>query len=161
MTNERSNLIEKIRILPSQIEALVKDLTPEQLTAHYLDGEWSVAQNVHHLVDSHMNSYIRCKLIMTEEKPALRPYNQEAWAKLPDAAQADVSASLAILHAFHVRWVIFWQNLRDADWSRVGYHPENGDMSLDTILQTYADHGEAHIDQIQRTLAAGGVTVSA
>lgn len=151
---ERSALIDKIRTLPSQIEALVKDLMPDELTAHYLDGEWSVAQNVHHLVDSHMNSYIRCKLIMTEDHPTLCPYQQEIWAELPDASQADIRASLAMLHALHARWVVFWSNLSEIDWQRVGFHPENGDMSLDDILRIYADHGEAHIDQIQRTLAA-------
>lgn len=64
---QRNVLIEKIRMLPTQIEQLTANLTPEQLTTPYLQGEWTVAQNVHHLPDSHMNSYIRCKLIATED----------------------------------------------------------------------------------------------
>jgi hypothetical protein len=103
-----------------------------------------------------MNSYIRCKLIATEETPTLKPYDQDEWASFPDATDADVAASLALLTALHSRWVIFWRNLGPNDWQRTGFHPENGMISLDDQLIHYAEHGEAHIDQIQRTLAAGG-----
>jgi len=151
---ERYALIEKIRILPAQIEQLVADLTPEQLTTHFLPSEWSVAQNVHHLADSHMNSYLRCKLIATEDHPTLKPYNQERWAELPDAQEADVSPSLALLKSLHTRWTTFWENLPDDAWTRTGFHPETGTVTLADQLRLYAAHGEAHIDQIKRTLAA-------
>ncbi|MCB0083143.1 MAG: DinB family protein, partial [Caldilineaceae bacterium] len=115
---------------------------------------WTVAQNVHHLVDSHMNSYIRCKLIATEENPTLKPYDQDQWAEFVDAQAADVSGSLVMLAQLHRRWVCFWETLPDEAWSRTGFHPENGTVTLDTQLISYAEHGEAHIDQITRTLAA-------
>lgn len=152
----RENLIRKIEILPSQIEALVHGLMPAQLTTHYLAHEWTVAQNVHHLFDSHANSYVRCKLIMTEENPPLKAYDQDKWAFLADASQADIANSLALLAALHQRWVIFWSNLAEPDFARTGLHSQNGLVRLDQLLAVYADHGEAHIDQITRTLAASG-----
>lgn len=152
---DRAHLIEAIRRLPEQLAELVGGLSPQQLTTHYLAGEWTVAQNVHHLLDSHMNSYVRCKLIMTEDRPALRPYDQDAWADLPDASAADLSYSLAALRGLHARWVRFWEALPEQAWARAGYHPENGDMTLAQILEQYAAHGEGHLDQIRRTLAAG------
>ena len=153
-TQERQQDIDKIRRLPGQIEALVSGLSAAQLTTHFLASEWTVAQNVHHLADSHMNSYIRCKLILTEEKPPLKPYDQDAWANLPDAQSADLSASLLLLAQLHARWVTFWETLPETAWSRVGFHPDNGPMTLADIVQGYAAHGEAHIDQNTRTLAA-------
>jgi uncharacterized damage-inducible protein DinB len=151
---QRQACIDQIRQLPAQIADLVRDLTPEQLTAHPIPGEWSVAQNVHHLADSHMNCYIRCKLIATEENPPLKPYNQDTWAAFPDAQSADISTSLALLTHLHVRWVLFWEALPSDAWPRPGFHLENGPVTLDTQLQLYADHGLAHVDQITRTLAA-------
>lgn len=153
---DRTTLINKIRRLPEQVASLVAGLSDGQLTARPLAGEWSVAQNVHHLADSHMNSYIRCKLIATEEHPTLKPYDQELWAELADASGADVTVSLSLLTALHSRWVVFWQSLADDAWARTGFHPENGTVSLDDLLESYADHGEAHLDQITRTLAAAG-----
>jgi hypothetical protein len=152
---ERRELIAKIRALPDEVAKLVDGLSPAQLTARPLPGEWSVAQNVHHLVDSHMNSYVRCKLIMTEEHPTLRPFDQDRWAELPDASRAEIADSLAILRHLHARWVIFWERLRAGDWRRTGFHPDSGVVSLDDQLRTYAEHGEGHLDQIARTLAAG------
>ncbi|HRW10582.1 MAG TPA: DinB family protein [Caldilineaceae bacterium] len=151
---DRAVRIDQIRRLPQQIADLVAGLSAEQLTTHYLAGEWTVAQNVHHLVDSHMNSYIRCKLIATEENPTLKPYDQDQWAEFVDAQAADVSGSLVMLAQLHHRWVRFWETLPDEAWSRTGFHPENGTVTLDTQLISYAEHGEAHIDQITRTLAA-------
>lgn len=154
-SQERQGLIEKLRRLPAQIEELVGGLSDTQLTTPFLAGEWTVAQNVHHLADSHMNSYIRCKLILTEENPPLKPYDQDAWAGLPDAQSADLAPSLTLLKQLHARWVTFWETLPTDVWSRSGFHPENGPMTLADILRSYAAHGEAHIDQITRTLAAG------
>jgi hypothetical protein len=151
---ERAALIGRISALPAALEALVAGLSSEQLTTPFLDGEWSVAQNVHHLFDSHANSYIRCKLALTEDGPPFKPYNQDAWADLPDARDADIGVSLALLRGLHARWVRFWQSLPDEAWGRVGHHPQYGRMSLDDLLRSYADHGEGHLDQIQRTLAA-------
>lgn len=153
-TQQIASAIERIRRLPVQVERLVADLTAAQLTTHFLADEWTVAQNVHHLVDSHMNSYIRCKLILTEDEPELTPYDQDAWANLPDACEANVTSSLGLLRALHDRWVAFWRAVEPEEWARTGFHPENGHMRLDAILFSYADHGEAHIDQITRTLVA-------
>lgn len=151
---ERLLLIDKIRHLPAQIEELVMGLSVSQLTTHFLAHEWTVAQNVHHLADSHMNSYIRCKLILTEANPPLKPYDQDAWAALPDAQSAELASSLTLLKHLHARWVTFWETLPTDAWHRTGFHPENGPMTLADILRSYAAHGEAHIDQITRTLAA-------
>jgi hypothetical protein len=151
---ERQELIGKIRALPAEVGRLVEGLSAEQLTARPLAGEWSVAQNVHHLVDSHLNSYVRCKLIVTEQRPTFKPYDQERWAELPDAAQADIADSLAILRHLHARWVVFWEGLGEEDWGKVGLHPESGVVSLADQLAIYAEHGEGHLEQIGRTLAA-------
>ena len=96
-TDQRSQWIAAIAQLPTQLEHLLAGMTPTELTGHFLAGEWSVAQNVHHLADSHMNSYIRCKLIATEDNPPLKPYDQDAWAALPDAQTARGAGFLALV----------------------------------------------------------------
>jgi len=155
MTNEqRRDLIEKIRSLPRQLETVVSNLSDEQLTTPALGGEWTIAQNVHHMADSHMNSYIRMKLILTEDYPTLKPYDQETWANLVDGANTALENSLLVLQGLHRRWVTLFENLTETDWQRAGMHPEIGEVTVEDILRLYADHGEAHLDQIKRTLAA-------
>jgi hypothetical protein len=151
---ERRAMIDRIRSLPADLEACISGLTDEQLTTHFLEDEWTVAQNVHHIADSHMNSYIRFKLILAEDHPPLKPYDQDAWADMPDATRAAVSSSLALLHGLHARWTTMLDRLSNEDWSRTGHHPEHGDQTLDDMLELYARHGHGHIAQITKTLAA-------
>jgi uncharacterized damage-inducible protein DinB len=153
---ERKAMIARIRELPDKLAAVVAPLTDEQLTTPYAAGEWTVAQNVHHVADAHMNAYIRLKLILTEDNPPLKPYHQDVWAAMPDATPADVENSLTILRGLHARWADVFDNLNDDDWSRRGDHPENDQYSVDVILRIYSNHGEGHITQIKETLAAGG-----
>ena len=154
LTNEqRHHLIRKIDRLPADLEAVVRELSDEQLTTHYLEGEWTVAQNVHHLADSHMNSFIRLKLMLTEDRPTLKPYDQEAWAELSDGNNPAIETSLTLLQGLHRRWVMIFEQLPAADWGRAGLHPEIGEVTVEDLLQSYAAHGEGHIDQINRTLA--------
>lgn len=142
--------IDVIRNFPAKLEALVTDLTPEELTTAYNAPEWTVAQNVHHLADAHMNGYIRFKLIVTEDNPPIKPYQQPLWAETADAKSADIRPSLALLRALHQRWVLFMESIED--WSRTGNHPDRGLVTLDQFLQTYVSHCEAHTNQIQAVL---------
>jgi len=151
---ERRERINRIRQFPAELEARVKDLTEAELTTRFLAGEWSVAQNVHHLADSHMNAFIRTKLLLTEDNPTIKPYHQEIWAELPDGCELPIQHSINILHGLHYRWVKILENLSEADWSRRGIHPEIGAITIEDILKTYSEHGAGHIDQINRTLAA-------
>jgi hypothetical protein len=151
---QRHQYIEQLRTFPARLEATVSMLSAENLTTAYLPGEWTVAQNVHHLVDSHMNAVIRMKLTLTEERPTLRTYDQDVWAELPDSIGADLSLALHILHGLHLRWALLLDDLPEAAWQRVCLHPEQGEQTLADLLTYYAQHGDNHIDQIQRTLAA-------
>jgi hypothetical protein len=151
---ERAALIEQIRNLPSALERLVSGLSAETLTTIFIDGEWSIAQNVHHVADSHMNSYLRCKLMATEDNPPLKPYDEAAWALFVDANSADLNATFELLRGLHTRWAIFWETLPDEAWSRTGMHQASGPVTLARQLQLYVDHGNAHLAQIRRTLAA-------
>lgn len=152
--SQRRELIEKIRRLPSELEEVVCHLTPEQLHTPFLAGEWTVAQNVHHLVDSHINSFVRLKLILTEDQPPLKGYEQDKWAEMADERNTPIEPSLMILRGLHHRWVILFESLLMRDWQRFGLHSESGPMTVDALLSYYAAHGEGHIDQINRTLAA-------
>ena len=108
---ERRQFITRIRNLPRQLAAAVRGLDSAQLQTPYREGGWTAAQVVHHLADSHMNAYIRMRLIAHEEHPPLKPYDQDVWASTPEAKVAQLSSSMAILRGLHRRWALFLQNL--------------------------------------------------
>ncbi len=147
---QRRRLIASIAALPDTLAAAVATLDDSELDAHSPDDPWTARQVTHHVADSHMNAFIRMKLILTESHPTLRPYDQDAWVELPDTAAMPVDASLALLRGLHARWVRLLESLDEQDWSRSAYHPENGEVTIDSMLETYAHHGEDHIAQLER-----------
>ena len=141
--------IQQISMLPKQLYTEVSHLSQEQLDTPYRDGGWSIRQVVHHLADSHMNSYCRFKLALTEETPAIRPYHEDRWALLEDGKNAPVEISLKLLDALHTRWVYMLERMTDTDWERKFFHPESKrEFELKTILALYAWHSEHHLQHI-------------
>jgi len=155
--DQRRECINRIRRFPAELEAALQGLSEEQLTARYDPTEWSVAQNVHHVADSHLNAYIRTRLILTEDHPRVTAYRQDLWAELPDAKTPALETSLSILRGLHERWTQLLDSLQPSDFARSGIHPENDNYTIDNIVNTYANHGAGHIEQLQRQLAAGKV----
>ena len=140
-----------IRDFIPRLRAQIADLTPEQLTTQYNPPEWTVAQNVHHLVDSHVNAYVRFKLILTEENATIRLYNQDLFAELADASDANIEDSLLILTGLHARWTRMLNTIND--WDKEGFHPGfEIPVSLNRLLDIYSKHCNDHIRQIQDVL---------
>jgi uncharacterized damage-inducible protein DinB len=145
---ERQRLIDEIARAPQRLRAAVSDLSVQQLETPYRPGGWTVRQVVHHVPESHMNSYIRFKLALTENQPTVKPYDEARWAELPDVAATPIEVSLNLLEALHERWVLLLRSLTNADFNKEFQHPEIGIVSLDRNLALYAWHGAHHVAHI-------------
>lgn len=142
---QRLDLIENIANLPQQVRAAVFDLTRSQLDTPYRPEGWTVRQVVHHLVDSHLNSYIRFRWALTEDNPLIKAYDEKAWALLPDATTASPEVSLTLLEALHARWVLLLRALTPEQCNRTLRHPEAGLLKLESMLGLYDWHGRHHL----------------
>ncbi len=138
-----------IQTLPNRIEYAVLNLDEAQLQTPYRPGGWTVHQVVHHVADSHMNAYTRFKLGLTEENPTIKPYDEEAWAKLSDTTNLPVNISITLLHALHHRLHEVIKNISGTEWERTVFHPESKkEMTLWYLLGMYAWHGRHHTAHI-------------
>jgi hypothetical protein len=152
---QRQHWIEEIANLPAGLLMAVGGLTQQQLGAPYRDGGWTVRQLVHHVADSHMNSYVRCKLALTEDEPTIKPYDEKLWAETPDSLAAPCEVSLSLIDSLHRRWVVLWKNITSEQWSRKYMHPERGATSLEWTLALYAWHGRhhtAHVTELRKRM---------
>lgn len=149
MTNpDFDDAIDRIASLPNRLADAVKNLDDSQLDTPYRDGGWTVRQVVHHLVDAHINGVVSMKLILTEDHPTLKPYDQDAWADLVDTREGDISDSLKALDGLHTRWTRLLRSIDSDAWLRSAHHPEVGEVTLEALLHVYADHGDRHLGQI-------------
>jgi len=146
---QRRHHIDEIAAVPERARKAVHGLSDAQLDTPYRPGGWKVRQVIHHLADSHMNAYIRCKLAFTEEVPTVKPYDEKLWADLADM-QLPIEISLVLLESLHKRWVTFLCFLKPADFERKFNHPESGATTLDKAVAHYAWHGQHHIAHINK-----------
>lgn len=148
---DRREWINALAALPGQLRMAVAPLTDAQLATPYRPGGWTLRQTIHHIADSHMNSYVRFRLAITENAPVIKPYDEARWAELSDAANAEVDISIVLLSALHLRWVLLLESLSEEQWQRTFVHPDHGPRRLDETLALYAWHGAHHLAHITGT----------
>ena len=135
--------------LPQHLEHAMLNLDEAQVNTPYRPDGWTLKQLVHHVADSHMNAYIRFKLGLTEVNPAIKPYDEAAWALLSDTQNLPFNLSLTILHALHARWVEILKHVSEEEWNRTVFHPEHKrEMTLWHLLGMYAWHSLHHTAHI-------------
>ena len=140
-----------IQSLPQQIEYAITNLDEAQLDTPYRDGGWTVKQLVHHVADSHMNAYTRFKLGLTEDKPLVKAYDENAWAQMIDTKTIPINVSITLLYALHSRWHAILENISGEEWNRTVIHSEHKkEMSLWFLLGLYAWHSRHHVAHINK-----------
>lgn len=152
--DRRREWIDTIAAAPSRYRDAVRGLSDGQLDTPYRPEGWTVRQLIHHVADSHMNSFIRFRLALTEDEPTIKPYDETKWAVLKEAGEP-VEVSLALIDNLHHRWVVMLKSMEESEFARTLRHPESGVMSLDTLLALYAWHSrhhEAHITGLRDRL---------
>ncbi len=156
MPGVRGAHMQTLRLLPERLRAAVSGLTDHQLDTPYREGGWTVRQVVHHVADSHANSYIRFKLALTEDWPTIKTYDEAAWADLADSRRLPVEVSLNLIEALHGRWVRLLESLSEDDFRKGFEHPEMGRQNLASVLALYDWHSRHHTAHIVSLRARQG-----
>ncbi len=146
--NDRERFVAVLEAAPDKLRVAISGLSEAQLDTSYRDGGWTVRQVVHHVPDSHLNSYVRFKWALTENRPTIKAYLEDRWAELPDVRGTPVAVSLDLLTALHKRWTTLLRAMTETDFARTFVHPETGAQTLAANLAYYAWHGEHHTAQI-------------
>ncbi len=142
--------IDLLENFPRWLDVLIENLDEAQLNTPYRTGGWSMQQIIHHLADSHMVAYIRIKMALTEDNPAVAPYREDRWAGTPEVAEVPVNVSITLLHALHRRWAGLLRALPEAHWQRTFYHPERArSIAVWELVDYYAWHSRHHAEQMR------------
>lgn len=138
--------LEVLQHFPNQVKQVLKDFSAETLLLRYRPGGWTAKEVIHHCADSHMHAYIRCKCALTEKEPVIKPYDEAAWAALPDGQLLPVEVSVQLLDALHRRWVSCLSALEGEQWQQAYFHPESQRrITLLEVLGNYAWHCRHHL----------------
>lgn len=151
---DHSSSVATLAALPEKLCAAVQGFSEDQFDTPYREGGWTVRQLIHHIADSHMNSYIRMRFALTEDWPTIKAYEESDWARLPDAQTAPVELSLDIIEGVHGRWAMLLRSLTPEQWQRGYIHPQNGRQTLAEAVALYdwhSRHHTAHITELRKS----------
>lgn len=146
---ERETFIRTIENLPVELDALLKNFSPEQWETPYREGGWTARQVVHHIADSHMNGYIRLKWTLTEETPVIKAYDEKLWAETAEVS-ADPAVSLDLIRSLHAKWVLLFRNIPEQELQKSFVHPETRKhYSIERLLALYGWHSTHHLGHLK------------
>jgi len=149
-TRQVNKWITGIVQLPNQLELVLQDISAKQLDTPYRENGWTARQVVHHLADSHLNSYIRFKWALTEPEPVIKAYDEQKWAEELDAKEMDIRPSLELIKSLHQRWSHMLSGLSKKQLTRGFIHPSNNiRWVLNWTVGMYAWHGVHHLEHVK------------
>lgn len=148
-SQEIDEAIKVLEEFPHLIRQEVRSLDENQLETQYRPEGWTIRQVVHHCADSHINSFIRFKLTLTEDKPIIKPYSESLWAELYDSKNFPIEDSLKILDGVHSRLISLLRSLNNEQLKREFIHPEKErKVSIAENIVLYSWHSKHHLAHI-------------
>ena len=149
----RDTLIARYKDGYRLVAEALKGATEAELDRRPAPDKWSAREIVHHLADSEMTSAIRLRLLLAEDRPAIRGYDQDEFAQRL-YYDRPIAASLEAFQAARKTTAEILERMTEAQWAREGTHSEHGRYTVERWLEIYADHAHNHAAQIVRARAS-------
>lgn len=145
--DERTRLIALYRDGYRAIVEAIHNLTEEEFDVRAGEGRWTIREIIHHLADSEMTAAVRLRLLLTEDRPVIRGYDQDEFARRLHYDRPHESSLEAFRYARETTAQLL-ERLSEAEWLREGTHSEVGAFSVEKWLEIYAPHAHRHARQI-------------
>jgi hypothetical protein len=144
--------VEVLRSTLNEVPRLVAAASADQLTRSPSPGEWSPRDVLSHLADTDLVVSTRLRMIVTQDRPTLVGYDQNAWTARFGGLDPDPRDTIDRWQALRRANLRLCDSLNSEEWQRVGLHSERGEESARLIVQLHAGHDRVHLDQFRRGL---------
>ena len=137
------DVLETIRSTPAEIERLWRALGPAGVERETAPGKWTVREVLCHLADTELAFAFRLRQALAEDHHVIQPFDQTRWSD--HYAAYDAAAAVAAFTAAR-RWNLnLIQHVMPAAADKPLTHPERGEMTFQTVLDTMAGHDVHHL----------------
>jgi uncharacterized damage-inducible protein DinB len=151
------SIVDELERLGRETDACF-ELPESQLALRYGPDKWTVREVLHHLADTEVVYAWRTRQILSEDRPTIQGYDQDAWARTLRYYDATLDVAMGQLRGVRTANLRLWRTLSPAERARVGLHTERGPESIDQLLKLMGAHDLVHRRQIDSALAAAGLS---
>ena len=138
----------------ADFEKVVRSIGANDLSRIAKEGEWSAAYVIHHMADADMHFATRFLHILTVDKPAIVPFDEDVYPDRLKYVARDAHDSLASIIGLHKVVANILKLVDDADWKRAGIHSEKGEITLAEVLTLASNHTHSHVEQLQEIISS-------
>jgi len=143
-TREPREVIETTAL---ELHRLVGRIGAARITTPRAPGKWSARDILCHLADCEIVFAYRLRQALAEDHHVIQPFDQEKWSSPYESQEAD--AALATFEAVR-RWnLALLATVTAAQRAKPVTHPERGEMTFETIVETMAGHDVNHLKQLE------------
>lgn len=140
-----------IQQMPGRLEEIARRLTPERAEWRRAPGKWNAREILCHLADSEIAFGFRLRQALAEPHHVIQPFDQERWARAYDGYTVRTAVDTFV--ALRQWNLAFIASADPGDMARPVLHPERGEMTFRTIVETMAGHDLNHLSQLDGILA--------
>jgi len=153
------NAREVIAETSQQLAAVVEWLGPDGLERSLAPGKWSARAILCHLADCETVFAFRLRQALAEPHHVIQPFDQDIWASRYSNASAQ--AALAVFSAVRQWNLALLETVTPEQFSKTLNHPERGDMTFQTVVETMGGHDLNHLRQLETIASQSAIGLGA
>ena len=144
-----SDLLHAYSLGPQQLADAIADMTPEEIDAQPIVGQWSTRQVVCHIVDFEPIYADRMKRVLVEEQPRLIGGDPDLFAKGLGYERRDLENELALMSAVRKQMISILSDVDESAYNRTGLHSADGPLTITQLLTRITNHVPHHLAFIE------------
>ena len=150
------NPIDVIEATSRRLSEIVSKLsTGSNLEWRPAPGKWNAREILCHLADCEIVFAFRLRQTLAEDHHRIQPFDQEKWAGTYGGR--DIRIALDVFSSVREWNVALVRSASPAQLTKKVTHPERGDETFQTIVETMAGHDLNHLGQLEKIMASAGI----
>jgi len=131
-----------------RLTALLKSVDADRAPA---PGKWSAREILCHLADCEVVFAFRLRQTAAQPHHTIQPFDQDEWAKVYSGYSAP--DALNVFSTLRKWNLAFLKAVPRETFAKTLNHPERGDMTFQTVVETMAGHDLNHLKQMDALAA--------
>lgn len=136
----------------NEIFEVLEKLTRDRINYKPAENKWSVHEIITHLADTEVQSHVRFRTILANKNPYMVYHDEMDWSVILDYSKINFEESLEVIRLMRRVNYNLLSRLKPEDFNKKGVHSTRGELSLEELVNSYIDHVNTHLNQINKNL---------